>query len=324
MLLKIFKTNPFLLLIFSLLFSIVLWVTTALKPAIAAQSYTDITLLAPFFDKIRNYPLLKALAGFAILLIESAIWNRIVNKHSLLKQSTYFPFFFLVVLLSCAASLISFYPALVASLFLVLAINELISSYLKEKALPEVFNSGLFVAIATLFYIPSMVFLILLWVGLFTIRTINIREWICTFLGFLVPFIFTFTYNLVFFPHYPWYHKITSEFVYHSVLFSFSWEQLTLMVIICSIALGSLWFYMNRITENVIKTQKFWTLVLWFIFIAAGSVLICPVKDARAFSLLAIPVSFVMSAYFLKTKAKNISELLFLSLLAGVIISMFF
>ena len=115
-----------------------------------------------------------------------------------------------------------------------------------------------------------------------------------------------------------------SEFYYHTTHLSFSWEQITVMVIIFLAAAGSLWFYVNKITDNVVKAQKFWTLMLWFILLAAASVLICPVKDSRAFSVLAIPGSFVLAAYFLKTRARFIPELLFLSLFAGVIVSMFF
>ncbi len=324
MLLKIFKTNPLLLLIFGIAFSVFLWGSTVFHAAVTPRTYTDLTLLAPFFDQIHDKVLLKAAMGFAILIIQAATWNTIVNKHSLLRQSTYFPFFFMVLLLSCRSSLIGFYPALVSSLFLVLAVHKLISSYMNERALSEVFDAGLFVGIATLFYIPSMLFLILLWIGLLVIRTVNWREWACTILGFLVPFLFTFTYNLVFFPKYPWYNKIMSEFYYHSTHLSFSWEQITVMVIICLAAAGSLWFFVNRITDNVVKAQKFWILMLWFILIAAASVLICPVKDSRAFSIVAIPGSFVLAAYFLKTRAKLIPELIFLSLLGGVIISMFF
>ncbi len=324
MLLKLFKTNPLLLLVFGIGLSTALWVLTILHPGKTIYPYADITLLAPFFDWIHNFPVVKEVLGFAVLLIEAGVWNRIVNKHSLLRQSTWFPFFFMVILLSCRASLVGFYPAMVSSFFLVLAIHRLISSHMKERALSDVFDSGLFVGIATLFYIPSMVFLILLWIGLLLLRTINWREWASTIIGFLLPFVFTFTYNLVFFPHYPWYNKITGEFFYKSVHLSFSWEQVTVMVIIFIAAAGSVWFFVNRITDNVVKAQKFWTLMLWFILIGAGAVLICPVKDSRAFSILAIPGSFILSAYFLKTKSKLLSELLFISLIAGVIISMFF
>jgi hypothetical protein len=324
MLLKIVKTNPLLLLVLGIGLSVALWTLTILYTGEMAHPYTDITLLAPFFDRIHNFPVVKEALGFACLLVTAGIWNRIVNKHSLLRQTTWFPFFFMVILLSCRASLVGFYPALVSSLFLVLASHKLIASYKKERALSDVFDSGLYVGIATLFYLPSMVFLILLWIGLLIIRSINWREWACTIVGFLVPFLFTFTYNVVFFPHYPWYNKITSEFYYHYVHLSFSWEQFTMMVIIFLTAAGSLWFFVNKITENVVKTQKFWTLMLWFILIAVGSVLICPVKDSRALSVLAIPGSFIMSTYFLKTRAKILPEILFLSLLAGVIIGMLF
>jgi len=121
-----------------------------------------------------------------------------------------------------------------------------------------------------------------------------------------------------------WHNKITSEFQYHRIHFSFSWEQITIMIIISLITLRGFWFYINKIMNNVVKTQKFWTLLIWFILIAIASVLICPVRDSRAFSILAIPGSFILSVYFLKIKAKFIPEILFLSLIAGVIISMFF
>lgn len=324
MLLRIVKSNPLLLLAFGIALGAGLWAYTMLQPGEINRSYTDITLLAPFFDRIHNLTLLKGILGFATLLIEAGIWARIVNRHSLLRQTTWFPFFFIILLLSCRATLIGFYPALISSLFLVLALNKLITAYVKERALSEVFDAGLFVGIATLFYIPSMLFLILLWIGLLILRTINWREWVSNVIGFLLPFVFTFTYNLVFFPHYPWYNKITGEFFYHSVHLSFSWEQMTIMVIIFLVAAGSLWFFINKMTENILKAQKFWTLMLWFILIAAASVLICPVKDSRAFSLLAIPGSFILSTYFLKTRAKILPEILFLALLAGVIISMLF
>jgi hypothetical protein len=324
MLLKIFKTNPLLLLVFGIVFYVVLWAATVFRSGEVTQTYTDITLLAPFFDWIHSFPMLKEALGFVVLLLMAGIWNKIISKHSLLGSSTWFPFFFMLILLSCRASLIGFYPALASSLFLILSLDNLISSYKKEKALSDIFDSGLFIGIATLFYIPSMVFLVLLWIGLLTVRPINWREWICSIIGFLLPFVFTFTYNLVFFPGYPWYNKITSEFQYHTLHFSFSWEQITIMVIIALIFLRGILFYINKIMDNVVKTQKFWILIIWFMLIALFSVLICPVKDSRAFSILAIPGSFVLSVYFLKTRAKFIPEVLFLSLLAGVIISMFF
>lgn len=324
MLLKIYKSNPLFLLVSGIAFCLVLWGTAVLHPNEIAHSYTDVTLLAPFFDRIHNFPMAKGILGLALLLLIAGLWNRVVNKHSLLRQSTYFPFFFTLLLLSCRPGQVSFYPSLASALFLILFLDRMISSYKKERALSNVFDSGLFIGIATLFYIPSMLFLLVLWVSLFTIRSISGREWLCSIIGFLLPFIFTFTYNLVFFPNYPWYNKISGEFSYHKIHFSFGWEQYIIIVLIIITAATSLWFFINKASDNVLKTQKFWNLLMWFMLVATITVLICPVKDARAFTILAIPGSFVLSAYFLKTRAKLLPELLFLSLVGGVIISMFF
>jgi len=140
MLLRIFKNSPLASLILGIGLTIILWVlTVVLRPGEITRSYTDITLLAPFFDWIHSFPLVKEILGFAILIIEAAIWNNRIEKHALLKQTTYFPFFFMVLLLSCRPSLVGFYPALAASLFLILSLDKLISSYKKESALSEIF-----------------------------------------------------------------------------------------------------------------------------------------------------------------------------------------
>jgi len=324
MLLKILKANPLLLLVSGIAFCTLLWAVSFLHPNETSYSYTDITLLAPLFDRVYDFPLVKGILGLALLLLMAGLWNRIVNKHSLLKQSTYFPFFFILILLSCRASLIGFYPALAACLFLVLFLDRMISSYKKERANSNIFDSGLFIGIATLFYIPSILFLIVLWIGLFTIRTINGREWSCSVIGFLLPFVFAFTYNLVFYPNYHWYNKIAGVFIYRTVHFSFSWEQITIIVIMLLAAFLSVWFFINKVGDNILKTQKFWNLLLWFMLASVVTVIFCPVKDSRAFAILAIPGSFVLSAYFLRTRAKLLPELLFLLLVAAVIVSMFF
>ena len=189
-----------LLLVSGIAFCTMLWVAAFLHPSEITHPYSYVTLLAPVFDRIHGLPVIKGILGLALLILMAGVWNRIVNKHSLLKQSTYFPFFFMLILLSCRSSLIGCYPALISSLFLVLFLDKLISSYKKENALSDIFDSGLFIGIATLFYIPSMLFIIVLWVGLFTVRTINGREWLCSIIGFSIPFIFTYTYNLLFFP----------------------------------------------------------------------------------------------------------------------------
>jgi len=324
MLLKIFKANPLLLLVSGIAFCALLWAASFLHPNETMYSYTDVTLLSPVFEKVSNFPLIKGILGLAVLLLIAGVWNRIVNKHSLLKQSTYFPFFFMLILLSCRPSLISFYPALAASLFLILFLDRMISSYKKERATSNIFDSGLFIGIATLFYIPSILFLIVLWVSIFTIRTVNGRELLGSLIGFLIPFLFAFTYHLVFSPTYHWYNKIAGQFVYHKIHFSFSWEQITIIIIMLLAAAASVWFFVNKVGDNILKTQKFWNLLIWFMLISVASMLLSPVKDSRAFAILAIPGSFVLSAYFLRARAKLFPELLFLSLLAAVIVSMFF
>ena len=286
-------------------------------------SYGQITLLGPLFDKIPDVRIVRILLALVIILIEAALWNTIINRQSLLKQSTYFPLFFFLLFSSCRPSMFTFYPSLVASFFLILSISRLINSYQKDHAYSEIFDGSLFIGIAVLFYLPCLAFFIFLWASIIVLRTINWRDWTVSVIGFLLPFLFTFTYNKLFYPEYGWFSKIATQFTYHKIGLSFSWQQIIVVVTILITAFVSLWFFSNKVSDNILKTQKSWILMLWFCVAATLAFMLSPVKDAHTLFILSIPGSLILSAYFIKTKSRLLPEFLFVALIGAMVVSLF-
>ena len=97
-----------------------------------------------------------------------------------------------------------------------------------------------------------------------------------------------------------------------------------MLITVISVSIACFWLFINKMADNVVKAQKIWALMLWFVFFALVSVFISPQRDARSLVILAMPVSFIFSNYFLKAKSSIWPEFLFLCLLVSIGLSLFF
>ncbi|MGP8216178.1 MAG: DUF6427 family protein [Bacteroidia bacterium] len=324
MFIRLLKSNPIVLLLFTIITGIGIWVWIW----IFQSKHADYGVTIPFFNDLWAWVAkLEAFStgfGIILLLTQAFIWNSFINNNALLKQSSYFPAFFFIILASCRTSLICLYPALFASLFLVLAMRRLAASYKKEKALSEVFDAGLFIGIASIFYLPLVVFILFLFIAILVIRSLVWREWIAAVIGFILPFGFALAYNYLFLSAENFWHNIfLAAHSNYRMHWSFTWEEWLMLIAITGTCIASLWLFINKLPDNVVKAQKIWTLMLWFVFFALVSVFISPQRDARSLVIVALPVSFIFSNYFLKAKSAVWPEFLFICLLITVGLSLF-
>ena len=323
MFLRILKSNPILLLIFTILTCIGIGVWTLLTKQVSYSGNMPVFYF--FFGWAVNVKLFSVSLGLILLLVQAFGWNAIINSNTLLRQSSYFPAFFLILLASCRLSLISIYPVLFASLFLTLAMRRLIASYKKDNAISNVFDAGLFIGIGSLFYPPFVVFMLFLWIAVLIMRSLIWREWVVAMVGFVLPFGFAMAYQYLFFvSDISWYSKLILSAENYRTHFSFNWKEWMLMLILAGLSIASFWLFINKMADNIVKTQKVWALILWFMVFALVSVVILKQRDAQSFMVLAIPFSFIFSNYFLKAKSAIWAELLFLCLLISIGLNLFF
>lgn len=324
MFLKLIKSNSIVSLALPVIFALAIWGSMYFLHGYVHEE-TGVPLFNVFFAWLNKVPFIAVILGLAILLLEAYLWNAFVNKHGLLKQTNYFPAVFCIFLCSCRPVLIGFYPALLASLFLLLAFKKLAGSYKKEKALSEAFDAGIFIGIASLLYFPVAIFLVFLWIGLLTMRSLIWREWVVSLIGFLLPFGFVLAYFSVFYsPETFWYNNLISAVGKHPATPVLAWEQIVLMGALGIITLISLFVFLTHFSDNVVKNQKLSALMVWFAVFSAATVIISPERDARSLTLLVLPLSFIFSKYFLRAKSKFIPQVLFIILLAAIVINIFF
>ncbi len=324
MLIRFFKNNNPSSFILLPLFALVLWVI-----GFFAEQSSIVADQMPLYETIakplNNYPFIATIIAYLLIISGAFLLNFIVNKYEILTKPSFLPALFYIVFMSMDSTMLTLHPFIFSNIFIMLAIYKLVSSYQKDTAFSNAFDAGILFSLSSLFYFPSIVFIPLLGVGFILFRPFNWREWIISLLGFLVPYIFVFSYYFlkdtsgnwwdikVFLSHLPDQPKpiISNSFYF----------MLGVSVLIISLAFMKLFtgFY-----EASQRNKKGILLLVWLAAFAVISLFIAAQVSIENYSALAIPASVFCANYFLKIKKKWWGELLFILLLASIFIHHFF
>ncbi|NNM95419.1 MAG: hypothetical protein HKL88_08150 [Bacteroidia bacterium] len=325
MIVRTLKSNSLISLALPALLPAFIWVAAALLRH-AAPAPIPAPIFNALFGWLLAMPYVQLFAGFLLLCTEAYLWGRFINNLTLLHQSSNMPAFFYALLMSYRTTQVDFYPALAASLFLMLALGRVAESYTREKALSEAFDAGFLIGIAALLYLPASVFLIFLLIAFLIMRSIVWREPVVSLIGFLLPFMFAFTLYALFIKSGSFFKTEVLQQAIGKFQFAprVTWQHIFVLSVLLLTGLICLVNYAGAYSNNVVKKQKIWGLMLWFAFFAVLAGILSPQKDSRSFSLLAIPCSFIFSNYFLRSKSKWLPDLLFLLILVATGLNLYY
>lgn len=317
-----FKSNNASSFIFLPFIAIAIWVFGFTAPSVLPVKYTMplYELIAGVFAPV---PWLSTLMALLLVIGEAFLLNYIVTENEVLTKQSYLPALIYIVFMSNNNDLLMLHPVLFANLFLLFAVNKLLSSYRKDIAFSQVFDAGFLASIATLFYFPSVVLLPLLGVGLILLRPFIWREWVISILGVILPYLFVITFyfwNDTL--NYLWCDKLLFPLLQGKSKPEFS-QSLYFMIAVSSlIVLFSLAKVFGGLTSGAQKTKKGIVLMIWFFIFSGLSLLIAPQFSIRYFSLIAIPAS-VFCAHFLgNVKRQWLAEVLFLLLIGSALVNL--
>jgi len=281
----------------------------------------------PFYEllvsPVAGIPWLSTLIALFLVIAEAFLLNYIVNENEVLPKKSSLPGLFYIVFISNNPSVLELHPLLFANLFLLFALSKILNSYRKDLAFSQVFDAGLLISVATLFYFPCIVFFPVIGIALVIFRPFLWREWVISFIGVLVPYIFVVTW-------YFW-NDVLDYLVYDKMFFPmvFKTESAELSpsfyfmistgLLIVLLSFGKLF---SGISGGSQKTKKALVLMLWLFSFAGLSLLLAPGISTKYFSLLVIPLAVICSNYFLRIKKELWGELLFLIFFVSIFVNL--
>jgi len=252
------------------------------------------------------------LAYIPAMIISFLLLN--VNaRFSFIRERTFLPSYLFILLAFTQPVLHLIHPVYISGIFLLWAISVIFSSFEEKKAISKAFNAGILTGLAGLFYLSSSLFIILVPISLFTLRgKIGWREYFTSFFGFLIPWIYTFSFYFVFgdittlidiLAHSVTYNKPTGTIVEYIPEIAF-FSVLSLITVISS------FYILNQYDENKISTRRY-NKILFFYFATSLIFTILPKVSFEVFVLTSIPLTYLFANYLSFMKRRFWAELFF-------------
>ena len=318
MLLKFFKQTLPQVIIVSIIVAFLLW----FKSLFTDQFYTF------YFDSIKmpiyafvtswaseNSMYSKALS-FLVMIFAAFYLLTINSKHIVIKQRTYLPAFFYILLVSCFISIQRINPAVFAGLFIVFAIDHVFSIYHKENALDNIFRAGFFIGLASIFYVPAVLYLLALLLSIMSIRTFNVREWIASLFGVITPWFFFSLYEFLVYGDFKLAYKSININLFTPVNQDNEGFLIYIFYAYCIVLFLVTGFYLLKtLPTQKISVRKFHGAFFWMNLVSASIFVLIPTVSFELAYIAAVPLTFQFAHYFTTSKRRFWPEFLFLLLI---------
>jgi hypothetical protein len=261
--------------------------------------------------------------AFVLLLAGAMLFNNLFQQYDLIERKNQLPGLCYVIAFSWSPFLLQYSHLLIGQLFVLLAIRRLMLVYRQPNVVRELFDTGLFVGLAALFYLPFALFLIACWVSLGVLRTFNLREWLMPLTGIATIGVIFFSLNYLFdwqavaFLTASWYPV---EGVLPVGLFG--WFKYVVAIILLMMTLVAAPSFMAALTRSTMRDRNLKMILLFFGANTVGLYLMFLVIPGFGSNvlLLAFPVA-LMLVYAVADKRVNwmISGLFYALLFAAVV-----
>lgn len=132
-------------------------------------------------------PVAQVIAIF-LLMVQAFLINFIVHENRLSNENTLLPGVFYVLLSCVFPDFLYLSPVLIGNTFFLFGLSEVMKVYKRNKCADHIFNAGIWVGIASLFYFPFIFMDIVIVAALVIQRAPKMREIILTLLGTFLVF----------------------------------------------------------------------------------------------------------------------------------------
>ncbi len=319
LLLRLFKNNRTAGLLFTGLASVALFLVSVMQAG-TPTPFEGMPLYNLLFGKIQNYAVLNRLLALLHYWIIAYMLSRISFRYQLLENRSLMPSLFFLLLAFALPSARQLSPSLIGFLFFLWAYLILMGLPEAEKDELLVFRASLAMALGSLFYLPLICFIPLIWVSIATLHKSTWREWIYPLTAYVLLAVFLVS----------WYWGLKNDLeslwgilgrnllrngnqvVLHigSILY--------FLFCLLLIGLGSL-FMIEGFQTRKTMVQNIYQ-VFFFVFIGAVLFFVfASERSPQGLLYIAFPVSFLLANYFHRRKNHWVHELM-LWMLTGLLV----
>ncbi len=263
------------------------------------------------------------IVAFSMVLLGAFIFNNLFQSFDLIARRNQLPGLCYVIAFSWSPFMLQYSHLLIAILFILLVIRRLMLIYRQINVLRELFDVGLFIGLASLFYTPALLFLSGCWLSLRVLRPFSIREVLMPVVGMITVALLFFGLDFLF----KWDAIAHFNESWHSIdrtfpVGIFDWFKYLIAGILFFMTIVAAPSFMEALTRSTMRDRNLKIILLIFgVNTVALYVIFLMLSDFGSnVLLLAFPVA-LMLVYAVADKRVNwmISGLFYTLLLAALI-----
>jgi hypothetical protein len=323
MLLKFAKSKSSINYLLPILTGVLFWIRWLLNPVIYPyyKGEPGNLLFQPIHKLLQPYETLQAILALAIVISLAYIIQQINNHYNFIRHRSFLPAIIFILIISGFTGMQSLHPVYFASIFILTALYRLFDAYERIKPYSAAFDTGFSLGVAALFYFNAVLLFPAFILGLSIMsHEKHWREFALISLGMLLPLLLAVSYGIIteqileIFKIFEL-NITTSNNHFNNTINLYFWPGYLIFLTF----LGSMKIITQYDHEKV-STRKIFT-VFFLLFVNSIIILfVIPSASREMFIISAIPVTFLMSNFFIFIKSKFWGEFLFFLLVTGAVV----
>ena len=318
--LKFFRHSYIAQLIVIVLLLVALWIpafVTQLRDTAVGTPTTPLyNLIAGLFDSSSSAMTVLVFIAFGLCAL---FFNSMLSVNQLVTRNSSIGAFVFVLCLCCVRLQDEYYPFLLAIPFIMMVVQTFYLIYQVEKPEQYLMNAGFFLAVASMFYFPSIILIVWVLMAMLIMDFRELKHFLIPIIGFFIPYFILFVcfyFDQTLIEKVSDYSSAFNELGFEKLGIS-TLEKIALILVFVFTTL-SIMMIKSRNADNSVGTRKKVNVTLWlfafgFLMLFMQKPVVC---NGLIFMVLAIFVS--MALCYIK-KSKIIDILLFVFMMALVV-----
>jgi len=296
LLVRIYKSGYIIHAASLVIIAIIIWLPTLLSPEAVLVVDNPAPLYKLFLSVLGINYLVNLFISLLLVVISGIILNQIIINNEFSGKITMLGMFFFILLNTSIVSYVIMNPFLWVSFFLILMINELFKLSKSEKSIPLVFNASFYLGIASLFYYPSFLLIIVVLVSLMIFRISSWREYLIVLIGTSLPLFFTFILYFYNDSQDLFISSFISAFYFDFNISSISVMDLIIAVLLLGLIIPSVLNLVGSMMDNSIIVRQKLAVIIWLLVISFAIIFLFE-KHVNNGLMLSVPATIILTKF---------------------------
>ena len=273
-----------------------IWLPSFLLPSKMAVSLHPAPLYQFFLFITGNNVYLHLSIAFVLSIVSALLLNQIATEYGFTEKISQLGTFVYILFSGALLSYTTMSTFILTNLLMLFFLQSLLKIAEAKEPLPLAFNASFILGMSALFYLPSLVFILLIWISLIVFRVGQWRNYMVSLIGLLLPLVFAFTW-------YFWNDQLTEAYSLFNSTFRFHMPYATdysvtdwgIVVLLLVFILVSVIKTSNSLMEMNINVRQILLVSMYYLAIVFVLVLFFSM-NASVSLLVVVPASLITAS----------------------------